>query len=703
MTKEEIDHWLHVLTVKKKECEISSREIELQVSHDFLRRAFVDRQKALDEVSKQLKWLQEDMEVVNDQLKSLRAASDSGGTDKCDEHLTGDSQKDDQVPEGVDSNLQASSLRGKKRPYQELLSSDLAIGSPKSASAKDEGRSRMAQVGKMSALRKKCVQKIEQHFNDIQDVYFDWRLGARTPADTVALTEQLSTTLSRFSRYTRLRTLANLTYHDSFFTSTSSGGSSSMSIVSSVEFDKDDEYFAFAGVAKKIKIYEYAAVVEDYRDMGYLLGGRRNGNGFITRGTTPMSLTLGSIGSPGTSTPGRSISRNASRNSVQTPPRFVSENDEEADEENDNDDHEGDGGESVADEVVVDGNDEVDMGGEEHEEVDGDAESELARESSDDVDQEPMIDSSPVDTLIKFPVRSIACRSKISCLSYNPYIKGYLASSDYEGIISLWDVNTSTAIHHFDEHERRTWTVDFCLADPQRMASAGDDTKVKVWSTTQRQSVVNIDTRANVCSVKFNPSNSFHLAFGSADHQVHYYDLRKPSEALHVFKGHKKAVSFVKFTSPYELVSASTDSTLRLWSLPASCSTGVPPRPSFAGNTPSSVDASKSANGASTSSDCIRTFSGHFNERNFVGLSVNSDGEFISTGSENNTAYVYYRQIRRPVLEQKFGNGIDTLKGSELKDEDPTTFVSSVMWRRRSPTELVCANSLGRVKVMEMV
>lgn len=62
---------------------------------------------------------------------------------------------------------------------------------------------------------------------------------------------------------------------------------------------------------------------------------------------------------------------------------------------------------------------------------------------------------------------------------------------------------------------------------------------------------------------------------GSADHHIHYYDLRNISQPVHVFSGHRKAVSYVKFLSNNELASASTDSTLRLWdvkeNLPVSC------------------------------------------------------------------------------------------------------------------------------------
>lgn len=59
--------------------------------------------------------------------------------------------------------------------------------------------------------------------------------------------------------------------------------------------------------------------------------------------------------------------------------------------------------------------------------------------------------------------------------------------------------------------------------------------------------------------------SSYVLQVGSADHHIHYYDLRNISRPLHVFNGHRKAVSYVKFLSNNELASASTDSTLRLW------------------------------------------------------------------------------------------------------------------------------------------
>eukprot|EP00842_Homolaphlyctis_polyrhiza_P002575 jgi/Hompol1/3318/HPOL_006465-RA len=365
----------------------------------------------------------------------------------------------------------------------------------------------------------------------------------------------------------------------------------------------------------------------------------------------------------------------------------------------------------------------------------------------------------------KYPVREMPCRSKISCLSFNSYIKPYLLSSDYEGIVTLWDSSVGTALLTLDEHEKRTWSVDFSSIDPMRMASGGDDTRgesryclepfdslavthtsssnptacltVKLWSVNQPCSIATIETKANVCSVRFHPTQSHHLAFGSADHHLHYYDLRNISVPLHVFKGHRKAVSYVKFVNDNEMVTASTDCSLRLWSLRDSLpstvlnqgNTNASAANTGAGATPAATTAAATGGGgigdrsilngganatgagsvldnksrSSSQSICLRTYTGHTNEKNFVGLSVNADGEFIACGSETNEVFTYYSKLSKPIVTHRFGNNIDSITGEELPHPDPSQFVSSLCWKRKTPNVLVAANSQGRVKVLEMI
>ncbi|XP_047336623.1 E3 ubiquitin-protein ligase COP1-like isoform X2 [Impatiens glandulifera] len=263
------------------------------------------------------------------------------------------------------------------------------------------------------------------------------------------------------------------------------------------------------------------------------------------------------------------------------------------------------------------------------------------------------------------PVEEMSTRSKLSCLSWNKFTKNIIASSDYEGIVTVWDVTRRQSVMEYEEHEHRVWSVDFSLTEPTMLVSGSDDCKVKIWCMQQETSVINIDMKANICCVKYNPASSFHVAVGSADHLIHYYDLRKTTHPLLVFSGHNKTVSYVKFLSSEQLASASTDSTLRLWDVKA--------------NMPVHT-----------------TFKGHKNEKNFVGLSANN--EFLACGSESNEVFVYHKEISSPVTRYSFGSS--TGEGS---DEDTATmssyFISAVCWKGNSST-LLAANSQGMIKML---
>ncbi|KAK9060450.1 hypothetical protein SSX86_021154 [Deinandra increscens subsp. villosa] len=272
---------------------------------------------------------------------------------------------------------------------------------------------------------------------------------------------------------------------------------------------------------------------------------------------------------------------------------------------------------------------------------------------------------------IHFPLVEIPTRSKISSICWNRYIKSQIASSNFEGVVQVWDVTQSQVSMEMREHERRVWSVDFS-ADPTLLASGSDDGSVKLWNINQGASIGTIKTKANVCCVQFPSHSSNFLAYGSADHRVYYYDLRNLHIPLCTLIGHKKTVSNIKFIDSTTLVSSSTDNTLKLWDL---------------SDTTSQVLDSP-----------LQTFSGHVNVKNFVGLSVSSEG-YIATGSETNEVFIYHKAFPMPALSYKF-NTTDPISGNEVDDNDQ--FVSSVCWHARSST-LVAANSMGNIKVLEMV
>lgn len=268
---------------------------------------------------------------------------------------------------------------------------------------------------------------------------------------------------------------------------------------------------------------------------------------------------------------------------------------------------------------------------------------------------------------IHYPCIEMVSSSKISCVSWNTYHKSILASSDYEGSITIWDASTGQRTKTFQEHEKRCWSVDFNDVDTRLIASGSDDARVKLWSLNIEHSVATLEAKANVCCVKFNPRSSCHLAFGSADHCVHYYDLRNMKEALAIFKGHRKAVSYVKFINVEDIVSASTDSQLKMWNI----------------NTPY----------------CLRSFVGHVNEKNFVGLAT--DGDYVACGSENNALYIYYKGLTKQLFSYKF-DAVRSVLENERKDDEANEFVSAVCWRQHSNV-VVAANSQGTIKILELV
>ncbi len=101
--------------------------------------------------------------------------------------------------------------------------------------------------------------------------------------------------------------------------------------------------------------------------------------------------------------------------------------------------------------------------------------------------------------------------------------------------------------------------------------------------------------------------------------------------------------------------------------------------------------------------ELLKTYSGHVNERNFAGLSINTNGDYILCGSETNEIYTYFAELEKPIIVENFSNIEDAVTGSERDYCDTNQFISSLSWKKTSENILIAANSEGCVKVFEMV
>lgn len=155
------------------------------------------------------------------------------------------------------------------------------------------------------------------------------------------------------------------------------------------------------------------------------------------------------------------------------------------------------------------------------------------------------------------------------------------------------DVHTGAIVRQWKEHQSRCWSIHCNYADPKIIASASNDFTVKAWSVDTPHSIAVVNAGTSIYAVRFHPASRNFLAYGCSDYKVYYHDLRKPHTPLHIMGGHKRAVNYCHFINDQELVSQSIDSELKLWNV----NTG----------------------------QCLKTYTGHKNEKTFVGLSVNSN------------------------------------------------------------------------------
>lgn len=396
---------LEIFTQRKVLLEAESITAQNKLLHEFLEHLLKQTELQQRELDKKIRLIKNDIKIVENILKSVQnSCPKAEDVDKQFEKSTANNALDP-------STSNAGQLDAIRNEMKQLIT-DIDSSMPNSEANKD------ADVGVLnsqsststtslsqSSTYKVRKQRMFQHFDDFVKCYYTNRVDdlhfqseeeeelmitdtneptTAQQQSNIATLPKVSKTLdvfrenlNKFSKYNQLRTLSTLNYSNETTVMPST-------IVSSIEFDKDSEFFAIAGVTKRIKIFDYYACVRD---------------------------------------------------------------------------------------AVVD---------------------------------------------IKHPINEMICTSKISCIAWNSYFKEMLASSDYEGIVTVYDVETRARKRVFQEHDKRCWSVDFNEIDTKLLASGSDDARVKLWSVDCENSVATLEVKtANVCCVKFNPRSSCHLAFGS--------------------------------------------------------------------------------------------------------------------------------------------------------------------------------------------
>jgi len=153
----------------------------------------------------------------------------------------------------------------------------------------------------------------------------------------------------------------------------------------------------------------------------------------------------------------------------------------------------------------------------------------------------------------------------IQTISVVPH-SGLLVTGDQAGVLTMRDIKTGKAEAAWQAHS--DWILASAISsDGSRLASAGADRMVRLWSLPNRQRLLSMPGHAGkVLSVDFSADGAW-LASAGEDKTVRVWNARSGA-ALATLPGHSGMVRAVRFTrQPGLVASGSDDGAIRLWHL----------------------------------------------------------------------------------------------------------------------------------------
>lgn len=265
----------------------------------------------------------------------------------------------------------------------------------------------------------------------------------------------------------------------------------------------------------------------------------------------------------------------------------------------------------------------------------------------------------------------------------------------------------------------RVWSVAHSQQHANLALSASDDGSAKLWGglgLKQRVGLIRPTPHDSICDASFCPYNGNLIALASANHHAYVHDMRNLETPVHTLTGHKRAVSYARFLGSQRLITASVDGSLGCWDLPLSPEVAEDQVvPEWHGNF-SGTAAFQTGEQHSTAQR--RSFYGHQNAKNFVGLSVRPEDGLMACGSETSKVYAYNTHWSQPIAQHDMQSSEDTagamysfFDDSHAKRTRRTQFVSAVDWmpvamqqqlQCSSGPLLAAAMSVGTLKLLSL-
>ncbi|GAO18260.1 uncharacterized protein UV8b_01276 [Ustilaginoidea virens] len=165
------------------------------------------------------------------------------------------------------------------------------------------------------------------------------------------------------------------------------------------------------------------------------------------------------------------------------------------------------------------------------------------------------------------PISSWLGAGAFTSLSHHRSRNAFAAASS---VISIYDLERHTAAPEVLKWPTSVDTITnvaFNYVETSVLASCSNDRSIVVYDLRTSTPVTKTVLHFACNRIAWSPMEAFNFAAASEDHNVYLFDMRKMDRALNVLKDHVAAVMDVEFSpTGEELVSASWDRTVRLWS-----------------------------------------------------------------------------------------------------------------------------------------
>ncbi|XP_008109042.1 protein NEDD1 [Anolis carolinensis] len=130
-------------------------------------------------------------------------------------------------------------------------------------------------------------------------------------------------------------------------------------------------------------------------------------------------------------------------------------------------------------------------------------------------------------------------------LKYSPFKKALLGSVSDSGNVTLWDVNSQTPYHNFENtHKAPAQEICFSPISELLLVTVGLDKRINLYDTSSKRQLKTLVAEAPLTAVEFMPEGTS-LAIGSSRGKIYHYDLRKLTAPVKSVSAHKTSVKCI--------------------------------------------------------------------------------------------------------------------------------------------------------------